>query len=159
VVWRRVARTARPLPGRTLPPEPAPETPLPAPAPQPAAPARTSTPAPAARRPAPPAELSGERRIRRGRLEVDGTLDLHGMTLPQARAALSRFLAFARAEGARVVIVVTGKGRAGEGVLRREVPEWLKEESLHVTGYAPAHQRHGGSGALYVRLRRTDQGA
>ena len=157
IVWRRVARTARPLPGRTLPDEPK-ETPPSAPS------ARVSgratpgaPPVSSPKRPSAPPEISGEKRVRRGKLEIDATLDLHGMTQAQARAALGRFVAQQRAKGSRVVIVVTGKGRAGEGALRRLAPDWLREEAAHVSGYAEAHQRHGGAGALYVRLRRSDQ--
>lgn len=158
VVWRRVARTAKPLPGRALAGDPEAGA---APAPPPAAvraPGKGLSPvaaAPSAKRPAAPPEISGEKRVRRGKLEIDSSIDLHGMTQAQARAALGRFLALERAKGSRVVIVVTGKGRAGEGALRRLAPEWLREEAAHVTGYAEAHQRHGGAGALYVRLRRS----
>lgn len=161
LVWRAVARTARPLPGRTVPQSKA-DAPKPGPAPKrvtsklsaaPPPPAPPKAPDPATHRPA-PTEMSGERRIRRGKVEVDGKLDLHGMTQIQAHAALARFLAHHRAEGARVVLVVTGKGKKGEGVIRAAIPAWLRELSDIVSGYAPAHARHGGTGALYVRLRR-----
>ncbi len=157
LIWRRVARTARPLPGRKLPEAPkksaAPAKPAGVLSPAPAMHPRAET-GPAPKKPAPPAELSGEKRVRRGKLEVEAKLDLHGMTQAQARAALGRFVAKSRIDGMRVVLVVTGKGRGGEGALRRAAPEWLAEEAAHVAGYAPAHARHGGSGAFYVRLRR-----
>lgn len=159
LVWRLVARSARPLPGRELPPEPAPsqaETPAPAGA-KPSAAAGTSAPAsPAVKRPAAPAEIGGEKRMRRGKVEVDASIDLHGMTLMQARDTLGRFVARERANGSRIVLVVTGKGRGGDGAIRRDTPDWLRQEAAHVSGYAEAHQRHGGAGALYVRLRRID---
>lgn len=156
IVWRRVARTARPLPGRTLPAEPKEPPPSAPPVRMSAKTAPAAPPAPSPKRPVAPPEISGEKRVRRGKLEIDATLDLHGMTQAQARAALGRFVAQQRARGARVVIVVTGKGRAGEGALRRLAPDWLREEAAHVSGYAEAHQRHGGAGALYVRLRKAD---
>ncbi len=153
LIWRRVARTARPLPGRALPEA---ESKTGAPPPERTSAPRTPPPVKhaAAKTPAAPPDIAGERRVRRGRLEIDATLDLHGMTQAQARAALGRFVARQRAQGAHVVLVVTGKGRAGEGAIRRAAPDWLREEAAHVSGYAEAHQRHGGAGALYVRLRR-----
>lgn len=111
--------------------------------------------APAPRPPNPPADRSGEKRVRRGKLEIGGSLDLHGHTQDSGRAALFRFLYAAQARGDRTVIVVTGKGRAGEGVLKRALPGWLAAPELKpiLAGYAPAHQSHGGAGAFYVFLK------
>jgi DNA-nicking Smr family endonuclease len=107
-------------------------------------------------------------RVGRGREPIDARFDLHGMTQTEAHAALWRFLHRAQAEGARTVLVVTGKGTgkspdargndaAGErGVLKRQVPLWLAlpEFRALVIGFEDAHASHGGQGALYVRLRR-----
>ena len=78
------------------------------------------------------------------------------LTQDQARAALMRFLAGAQEEGSRAVMVITGRGVQGDGVLRRRAPEWLAEPALRdvVAGVAEAHKRHGGDGALYVALKR-----
>ncbi|MFI4936493.1 MAG: Smr/MutS family protein [Caulobacterales bacterium] len=59
-------------------------------------------------------------------------------------------------EGWRSVLVITGKGALGDGVLRRHAPDWLAEPPLreHVAGISEAHRRHGGDGALYVALKR-----
>jgi DNA-nicking Smr family endonuclease len=97
-------------------------------------------------------------RLARGQVEIDARLDLHGRTLSEAHAALLRFLHRAQGEGAKTVLVITGKGGvdAGRGVLRRQVPLWLALPELrnHVLGIEEAHAAHGGGGAFYVRLRR-----
>lgn len=104
----------------------------------------------------PPLDDKTMRKLRKGRLAIDSRIDLHGMSQAGAHAALRRFLARSAAEGSRIVLVITGKGRTGEGVLRRQVPLWLRETGLReiVGGYRSAHVSHGGDGALYVRLRR-----
>jgi len=124
-----------------------------------------SHPAPAPKTKASPskhpplADRSPEKRVRRGKLDVAATLDMHGMTQAEAQSALGGFLAHHRAEGARCVLVVTGKGRDGAGgVLRQKLPDWLSGGGLRaiVSGYAVAHQKHGGGGAYYVFLKLRD---
>jgi DNA-nicking Smr family endonuclease len=102
--------------------------------------------------------------LSRGRTEIDARIDLHGMTQAQAHASLLRFLHRARTTGAKFVLVITGKGTpntpVGErGVLRRQVPLWLglPEFRACVLGFDRAHIGHGGEGALYVRLRKTQR--
>src|SRR5436853_2680089 len=101
-----------------------------------------------------------KQRLARGQIEIDGRIDLHGRTLSEAHAALLRFLHRAQGEGARTVLVITGKGgpdpERGRGVLRRQVPLWLTLPDLrvYVLAVEEAHVAHGGAGALYVRLRR-----
>lgn len=176
-VWTQVARTVKPLPGKR--PEPAPE---PKPASRDDAPAPSSGPvkagaayraaAPAPKREA--ADRSREKKVRRGRVEVEARLDLHGMTEAKARRALLRFLERAQDEQMRAVLVITGKGaapravdqrrfepwdpeaRALPGVLRRNFARWMAEPDFAelASGYAPAHRRHGGAGAFYVMIRR-----
>lgn len=115
-----------------------------------------------------PIERRLKRELRRGRAEIDAALDLHGLTQAEAHRALRGFLRHSQARGARLVIVVTGKGAAldepgrslGErGVLRRLAPHWLREADLRsvVLGFEEAGRAHGGEGALYVRLRRLDR--
>jgi DNA-nicking Smr family endonuclease len=92
----------------------------------------------------------------RGRDALGPRLDLHGLNQDEARTALFGFLERATADGWRAVLVITGKGLRGDGVLRRRVPEWLAEPALRsrVAGVSEAHHRHGGEGALYVALKR-----
>lgn len=111
---------------------------------------------PEARSPSPAALRDRDKRVRRGQLEIDARFDLHGLTQDEADRRLPAFLFNQRRTGARCVLVITGKGRGGEGVLRRNFLHWLASgrASTHVSGYASAHARHGGSGAFYVFLRR-----
>jgi len=103
-----------------------------------------------------PCKVGGHRemQLRRGRLEPQARIDLHGLTQDNAYRALVRFFARAHSLDQRLVLVITGKG----GVLRQIVPRWLGENELRpfITGVSPAHIRHGGDGALYVALRRHD---
>ncbi len=112
-------------------------------------------------------------RLRRGRLAPDAVLDLHGLTQDRAYATLLNFIRRSSAEGHRCLLVITGKGlskssdapntkgfvmpeRSRAGVLRALVPHWLNESDLRtmVVGVQSAHQRHGGTGAFYIYLRR-----
>lgn len=105
-------------------------------------------------------------RLGRGSVAIDARIDLHGMTQETAHHRLLRFVETARADGARIVLVITGKGApdmpelggGGRGILRRAVPEWLRSPAfrLHVSGYESAGRRHGGEGAIYVRLKRRE---
>ena len=158
-LWRTVASTVNPFAGRTLPAAPTDKAARTAklPPPPPAAP----PPGPAAPPRKPSAALHGiepnrERRIALGRESIGGRLDLHGLDQDQARAALIGFLTRAVQDGHRAVLVITGRGRTGSGVLRRRVPDWLSEAPLRalVAGVTRAHRRHGGEGALYVALKR-----
>ncbi|UUX52182.1 Smr/MutS family protein [Nisaea acidiphila] len=101
-------------------------------------------------------------RIKRGKQQIDGRIDLHGMRQDEAHRALNAFINGAYKRGDRCVLVITGKGsRSGDGereagVLRRMTPRWLTDGSNKekVLAYSPAQPQHGGSGALYVMLRR-----
>lgn len=119
--------------------------------PRPPAPKRQPKPEPVIDRPT-------TRKIAKGRIAIDASVDLHAMTQDQAHDRLYVFLADQRARGARHVLVVTGKGRSlgSEGVLKRMVPVWLSSPRFAelVSGYASASRHHGGEGAIYVRLRR-----
>lgn len=174
-LWAQVARGVTPLRGRSYPPEPEPGG---GPA-APAAAAGTAEPTtllarrPAAAKPEPPPLVPVERRtllaLRRGSRAVDAVIDLHGMRQAEAHDTLMAFLRRSQAAGHGLVLVVTGKGGAAvgrapfdeRGVLRRVVPHWLRLPDLRslVLGFEEASPQHGGSGALYVRLRRSRAGA
>lgn len=104
-------------------------------------------------------------RMKRGKLEPEGRIDLHGMRLDRAHPALVQFILSSQASGRRLVLVITGKGKPGpdtgpiptpRGVLKHQVPQWLSMPPLAqaVLQVAPAHLSHGGEGAYYVYLRR-----
>ena len=95
-------------------------------------------------------------RLKRGQVAIEQTLDLHGLTQDEAHRRLGAFLARTQAAGCRCVLVITGKGLGSGGTLRHMVPRWLNEAENRerVIAYTPAQPRHGGSGALYVLMRR-----
>lgn len=153
-LWKHVTRHVR-----AIRPEPADETP-------PLEPAKVRKQAEADSRPAaktppkrvasgPPADISTQRRIRRGQTEIDAQLDLHGHRHDEARIELERFLLREQAMGSRCVLVITGKGKQGTGVIRSRFLDWLAADPIRpiVAGYSRAHLRHGGEGAFYVLLK------
>jgi len=81
---------------------------------------------------------------------------MHGFDQEQARPALEGFIRRAYADGHRAVLIITGKGKIGHGVLKKRTPEWLASPALRemIAGVSQADQRHGGEGALYVALKR-----
>jgi DNA-nicking Smr family endonuclease len=104
-------------------------------------------------------------KLKRGKLRPEARLDLHGMTLAQAHPELMSFILSSQAAGRRLVLVITGKGKPRDtgdpiptrlGVLRHQVPQWLRMPPLGpvVLQVSEAHARHGGHGAFYVYLRR-----
>ena len=97
------------------------------------------------------------RRLFRGEVKIDSKIDLHGLTLTRAQEQLTRFIESTAFRGCRCVLVITGKGA---GVLKRHAPDWLKRPPLavYVLALAEARSKDGGSGALYVLLRRKRKG-
>jgi DNA-nicking Smr family endonuclease len=171
-LWDAIRSTVTPL--RNEPPVPAAPS-LPNETPPPPRPpnARHSEP----RHPEALSSNSLDRRTRqrllRGKAEIEGRLDLHGDSAEVAYMRLRGFLNASHARGLRLVLVITGKGSGSyvrhtlhgethwdaperEGRLRRLLPQWLDEPELRamVVAYQPAHPRHGGGGAWYLRLRR-----
>lgn len=119
---------------------------------------------------APVAEISNEKKVRRGKLEIDATIDLHGMTQLVAQERLRGFILMALSQNYRNLLVITGKGidiahhkhepfdmfaPSQRGVLRQKLRDWLNKPDIRpfVSGISEANQKHGGSGAFYVRLK------
>ena len=179
-LWNAAMKDAKPL--KRVKPGPAGQTqsPSPAAAPLPAAPLPSvSIVQPSIRRPPAdppplgPLERRTSQKLARGQIEVEATIDLHGHSQERAHGALLDFIARSRGRGLRCVLVITGKGASPyarhtlhgstfyevperQGVLRSAVPRWLAEAEfrLHVSGFQPAHPKHGGGGAFYLWLRK-----
>lgn len=166
ILWNRVARTAEPLKGKALdePPVPSAESRaemarLMEAQERAATPARRDAdtgraPASSSRR----LDRPTRNKLARGRLGIDGRVDLHGLTRAEAHGLLLSFLGRAHAAGMRHVLVITGKGASAgsDGVLRRALPQWLATPAFSglVSGIEEAGRRHGGAGAFYIRLKR-----
>lgn len=170
-LWKKVTSTIVPMPGSHIKVPTASTTPakktalrakpsvqnkiIPAPAPKPA---QLVIPNQGlfSRPQQPSIDPKTRKKIAKGRVPIEARIDLHGMTQNVAILALEDFLFQARSSGFRLVLVITGKGEAGTGILRRQVPYWLTggELATMVAGFQEAHDNHGGSGALYVRLKR-----
>jgi DNA-nicking Smr family endonuclease len=172
-LWDGVTRAVTPLKRRRAA-EPRGDAPSAAETPKTKAPAVTAPPAARPLRAAPPPLAPLGRRMKqkvaRGAAPIDGRIDLHGMTQSEAHHALARFLFSMQRQGARLALVITGKGRQDDrqdraersasrhrGVLNRQVPLWLESPELRplVVGFETASVSHGGDGALYVRVRRS----
>jgi DNA-nicking Smr family endonuclease len=159
-LWARVVESVRPL-GDAAKLEPAPQEPaarpavraVPPPAPPPAPPKRAT--------PGTTLDASWDRRLARGAVAPDVTLDLHGHKLATAYDLLDRRLEQAIADGARLLLLVTGKPPGPErpvkrGAIRAAIGDWLaaSRHAGDIAAVRGAHPRHGGSGALYIVLRR-----
>ena len=176
-LWRIAMRDVEPLPGHVLPPEPKPvalEPVVEKPVPAKALPVSRGKPLPTptelplltyARTPG--LDRRTSERLKRGQLPIEARLDLHGMTQDQARRSLDAFITHAHDRGLRAVLIITGKGlkpRASDaelwdpepGVLKTQTPRWLNEapNRARVLAFTAAQPRDGGSGALYVLIRR-----
>ncbi len=162
-LWSRVAATVRPIAGKraamVTPPPPAPKPPQ--------TPPRMTVPAPPRplNAPAKPAKtvagatLDGgwDRKLRQGEVRPDCIIDLHGHTLAAAHDVLAHALDDAHANGDRVLLVITGKGRADRpSRIRGELAHWLDAGAMRsrIASLRAAHPRHGGGGAFYLILRR-----
>lgn len=173
-LWAEVTRNVKPL-GRQRPAEK-----KPAPARREEA-MRHDPPPPRWPAALPPALAAFDRRtaqkLTRGKAEIESRIDLHGTGLEEARVRLLRFLERAHHDGLGMVLVITGKGAspfAGhtlhgrshfhaperQGKLRRALPDWLHEAPFRLvaSGFQPAHPRHGGGGAFYVKIRKRRAG-
>ena len=176
-LWRKVAATVEPLPKAPSPLAPAapptvrPPKVTPRAASVPAAPLRPPGPLPPPRRTHQGATLDGhwDRRLRKGHVRPDISIDLHGHTLVSAQALLDEAIGRALMRGARVLLVVAGRLRPGadrlpqmhgeprpRGAIRASLADWLAASPFadQIVALRPAHISHGGAGAVYVILRR-----
>jgi len=163
-LWSKVARSVAPMPGKSFPEEMEDALAAAGEAVSPALPpviAEARHQAEILRRePAqrPVIDRPTKKKLAKGRLAIEGKVDLHGMTQTEAHGVLLSFLHNAYAQGRRHVLVVTGKGSSmgSDGVLRRQVPQWFAAPAFRglVSAHEDAASHHGGQGALYVRLRR-----
>lgn len=173
VLWQQVAKSVAPLPRRAAakpqhPPAEKPKSdaaakstpakPPPAPTAAKHQPAESKAAA-LSHGAAPSLDKRTAQRLKRGKLAVEGRIDLHGMTQADAQRALTGFIESAHRDGRRCVLVITGKGLKDDwstGVLRQAVPRWLNEPPLRplVLGFNYATPKDGGSGALYVLVKR-----
>ncbi|TCT44670.1 Smr/MutS family protein [Martelella mediterranea] len=173
-LWNKVARTARPLPGKKLEKPAAVEESFSdlindMSSPQKKRTTRETTVSPLAlpkkqqqnQQKHHPLERPVKRKIARGRISIDAKIDLHGLFQDEAHALLYAFLTRSHSRGHRHVLVITGKGTSlgSEGVLKRSVPLWfsLPEFRPLISSYETAARHHGGEGALYVRLARKNR--
>jgi DNA-nicking Smr family endonuclease len=175
-LWRHVAQSVRPIKSRRRARQQKEEAPGTPPAKAKAgkpAPTASAPPKPQPAAPAKPHELTHglshgidrrqAARFRKGKLAIEGTIDLHGRTQQDAHDELLAFLKREHAAGKRSVLVVTGKGMTQgktvpkTGILRQAVPRWLNEPPFRalVLAFDYAEPRHGGEGALYVLVKRT----
>ncbi|MDB5692228.1 MAG: mismatch repair protein MutS [Alphaproteobacteria bacterium] len=162
-LWARVVESVRPLAPRIAAPAPATPEAAPAPTPKPRQPAGRPQAPPPLSRPVPGATLDGswDRLLSRGLVQPDAILDLHGHNLATAHHLLDRRLEQAIGEGARLLLLVTGKPPGAErpvkrGVIRAAIGDWLaaSRHAGRIAAVRNAHPRHGGLGALYIVLRR-----
>ena len=143
-IWRRVARTVRPLSAPNTGEKPEIHMHLPA------------APAPVLHQSREDIQTRADKKVRRGQVKIDRTIDLHDMSRDAAFASLKRRLVMAHECGHRTVLVITGKGANLQGVLRQSLHGWLNDPAVRylIASIAPAHIRHGGTGAFYVFLKR-----
>jgi DNA-nicking Smr family endonuclease len=163
ILWETVARTARPLKGRDKPvflidtPDAqvsiSPSAPL---NPKPLATKQETKPIASPR--LHPIDRPTRKKIAKGRVDIEARIDLHGLTQSEAYGLLLGFLRRAHLRKLRHVLVITGKGSSmgSDGVLRQAVPMWFMTPPFRilVNGYEDAARNHGGTGAIYVRMRR-----
>ena len=155
LLWGAATRDVRPLDPKTVLPvlPPAPE-----PAPVPEKIVSLHAPIPAVPRSPRGVDRATAERLKRGQVNVEARIDLHGMDQRAAFASLMGFIETSSRAGRRALLIITGKGAVsdGGGVLRRNAPSWLMASPLagRILTIQPAHTRHGGEGAFYVLLRR-----
>lgn len=143
-IWHKISRTVRPLSAPVTGVKPETHIHLPA------------APPPILHHSKEDIQTRSDKKVRRGQVKIDRTIDLHDMTRDAAFSRLKRRLVLAHECGHRTVLVITGKGANLQGVLRQSLHGWLNDASIRplIANIAPSHIRHGGTGAFYVFLKR-----
>ncbi len=159
-IWEKVTATVRQMEGKQA------LRPLSLPTLRATAPRPTEAPAP--RRQAPPGEhLDGgwDRRLRKGVVMPERTVDLHGHSVTSAHGVLDHAIERAVLDHVRVLLIITGKPPRDpaphqRGLIRAAIGDWLasSRHAGHIAAVRNAHPRHGGAGALYVIMRRARSG-
>ncbi len=100
-------------------------------------------------------EINQDKKTRRGRVQIEAQIDLHDMTQLQARTKLHQMIKTAKTSNKKCILVITGKGLRGEGVLRGSFVKWVNDSEVRdlIATYASAHKKHGGIGAWYIFLK------
>ncbi len=93
------------------------------------------------------------RNLRKGQYNIEAVLDLHGMTTNEAKAAVSKFLQQCLQDSIRVVLIIHGKGRGTQPILKNKINQWLRGIK-EVLAFCTASTTHGSRGAIYVLLKR-----
>ena len=103
----------------------------------------------------PEIELNRDKKTRRGQIAIEATIDLHDMTQVKAFQVLQNAIISASNRNHSCILVITGKGLSGAGILRQSLPRWVNDPALRplIASYAQAHIRHGGSGAWYIFIK------
>ena len=106
-------------------------------------------------------DRSTSENLRRGKIQIEGRLDLHGYGYDDAKNTVEQFVGDAYFSNKRCVLIITGKGsvkfsKMSSGIIKQSLPIWISEGNLKnmILGFSIARPKDGGDGAFYILLRR-----